>query len=138
MVAYSFKKRFADPIRSGLGNYEHINGMIPRPKRQTIRAIGKRRHARPGETLQLYTAMRTKQCAKIGDARCVSVEPVEIDVREHQLPIRVWGGWLKDGRIHDFARADGFTSGEDMLEFWKKEHGIGNFRGLLIRWEPLQ
>lgn len=74
MVAYSFKKRFVDPIRVGLSSVSL--SFDCQPKRQTIRSIGKRRHARPGETLQLYTAMRTKQCRKIGDARCMGVEGV--------------------------------------------------------------
>ncbi|MEJ0016825.1 MAG: ASCH domain-containing protein [Acetobacteraceae bacterium] len=49
MVAYSFKRDFAAPILAGI-------------KRQTIRA-DRRRHARPGEVLQLYTGMRTKHAA---------------------------------------------------------------------------
>jgi hypothetical protein len=61
MVAYSYKARFVAPIRVGLDLptlAEHLEmggyhpGQIIRPKRQTIRAKGKRRHARPGETLQ--------------------------------------------------------------------------------------
>jgi hypothetical protein len=46
MVAYSFAPQFIDTIRSGT-------------KCQTIRPIGKRRHARTGEPVQLYTGMRT-------------------------------------------------------------------------------
>lgn len=49
MVAYSFQKRFVEPIRSGR-------------KRQTIRA-DRKRHARPGEVLQLYSGMRTNAIA---------------------------------------------------------------------------
>ena len=48
VVALNFKQQFIPPILSGA-------------KRQTIRAIGRRRHAIPGETLQLYTGMRTKR-----------------------------------------------------------------------------
>lgn len=42
MVAYSFQPRFAAPIEQGL-------------KTHTLRAAGKRRHARVGEALQLYS-----------------------------------------------------------------------------------
>lgn len=118
MVAYSFKKRFVAPIRAGLGlimkddkgNWLQCESVIDdgatvshpfdpykdlapeaRPKRQTIRAIGKRRHARPGETLQLYTAMRTKQCEKIGEARCIAVLPIRIVVKERSMPTEVDG-----------------------------------------------
>lgn len=58
MPAYNFQKQFAPLVESG-------------QKRQTIRAIGKRRHARPGESLQLYTGQRTKACRKL-----ISPDPV--------------------------------------------------------------
>lgn len=149
MVAYSFRRRFVDPIRVGLGLSLSVEGFAagmdefgnvskPRPKRQTIRAIGKRRHARPGEVISLFFGLRTSQCFKIADARCVSVDPIEIDVREHTLPIRVFGDWLKGGLGNDFAHADGFEGLGDMHQFWKNEHGIGNFRGVLIKWEPVK
>jgi hypothetical protein len=82
MVAYSFKKQFIAPILSGVFGVAAGLPLPPGenyfPKRQTIRAIGKRRHARPGEMIQLYTAMRTKQCRKLGEARCVSVQTVKL------------------------------------------------------------
>lgn len=131
MVAYGFKKQFVDPIRSGLGYYEHIDGMIPPPKRQTIRAVGKRRHARAGETLQLYTAMRTRQCQLIGEATCVYVVPISIDVLKTKLK---FSDFVIDPEA--FARADGFATAADMHAFWLKEHGAGKFEGFLIRWEP--
>jgi hypothetical protein len=49
VVAYSFRQQFRPPILAGT-------------KRQTIRA-DRKRHARPGEQLQLYTGMRTRQQA---------------------------------------------------------------------------
>lgn len=139
MVAYSFKKQFIEPILAGLGE---IDAGAVRPKRQTIRAFGKRRHARPGEAVQLYTAMRTKQCRKIGDARCVSVEGVLLK----------WSEWpsfctfdIKDGRrigptrpiedMEEFARLDGFPDFAAMKKFWADEHGGATFEGVLIKWE---
>ena len=50
MVAYSFNSRFEVAIREGW-------------KTQTIRA-GRKRHARPGEMLQLFCGMRTAHCRK--------------------------------------------------------------------------
>jgi hypothetical protein len=144
MVAYSFKKRFVDPIKSGLGIYDPILGLQPKivkPKRQTIRAIGKRRHARAGETLQLYTAMRTKQCEKIGEARCTAVYEITIAFAESR------GGTIisLDGfacymgsALEGFAHSDGFDDWKEMRAFWEKEHGIERpFKGVLITWEPL-
>lgn len=140
MVAYSFKKQFIEPIMAGL----EINTPEIRPKLQTIRAMGKRRHARPGEVIHLYTAMRTKQCRKLGDARCVSVEGVLLK----------WSEWpsfctfdLQNGRrigatrpiedMEEFARADGFCDFAQMRKFWAEEHGVATFEGVLIKWEKI-
>lgn len=38
-------------------------------------------------------------------------------------------------QLDDFAQADGFASAEDMHEFWRVEHGLGKFVGVLVRWE---
>ena len=59
MVAYSFKARFAEPILAGT-------------KLHTVRAPRKR-DARPGEELQLYRGMRTRQCALIARKTCAGV-----------------------------------------------------------------
>ena len=128
MVAYSFQRRFAEPILAGA-------------KRQTIRA-DRKRHARPGELVQLYVGMRTKACRKIiPDPVCTAIEPVRLCFSSAgklselpQVGDRLIGprGWAA------FARADGFESMEDMAAFWLAEHGAGavNFEGVLIRWEP--
>lgn len=140
MVAYSFKSRFANPILLGLGekvHHEPGGAHVYMPKQQTIRATGKRRHARPGETLQLYTGMRTRQCRKIGEARCTDVRSIRIIVREEKLTVELDGRWINGRKLKDFARRDGFVDADDMLAFWKDEHGLGEFYGMLIRWEPL-
>lgn len=76
MVAYSFKRRFAEPILAGA-------------KRQTIRA-DRRRHARPGEELQLYTGMRTKSCRLIARRTCVDIQRVILVFRE-PAQVRYYG-----------------------------------------------
>ncbi len=131
MVAYSFKQRFVHPIRVGLSRVS-LSFDCP-PKRQTIRAHGKRRHVREGEMLQLYYAQRTKQCEKIGDAICVSVSDIVIMVRKTSLRISL----VDPVQLDDFAQVDGFDDAVDMHAFWKAEHGLGKFEGVLIRWEPL-
>lgn len=139
MVAYSFRPRFVAPIKVGLGiqvHHEPGDAHVYQPKRQTIRAHGLRRHARPGETLQLYTGMRTRQCMKIGDARCTSVERLVIwtDV----MAIMIGGKLLTARQIVAFARSDGFSSVADMHQFWAANHvGVEKFEGVLIKWEPL-
>jgi hypothetical protein len=147
MVAYSFKRRFVEPIRVGLSRVSLSFDCAP--KRQTIRRIGKRRHARPGETIQLYTAMRTKQCRLIGEARCASFEGVLLkwsewpafclfDIMEHAPK-----EWRRVGALRiiedldQFARDDGFVDFEEMKRFWFDTHGSETFEGVVIKWEPL-
>lgn len=68
MVAYNFQSQFVEAIRNG-------------SKSHTIRRNGKRRHARPGESLQLYSGMRTKACKKIiTDPECVAAIPISIEI----------------------------------------------------------
>ncbi|MCJ2020561.1 hypothetical protein MKK84_24560 [Methylobacterium sp. E-065] len=126
MVAYSFKSRFGAPILAGT-------------KAQTIRAerTGKSRHARPGELVQLYTGMRTRQCQKLGEARCLEVLPVKIDLLLSVLFIGdvCFGG---PKALDEFAQQDGFADWHDLVAFWVAEHpGVDLFEGVLIRWQPL-
>jgi hypothetical protein len=119
MVAYSFQGRFIDPIRAGT-------------KRQTIRAIGKRRHAQPGDTLQLYFAMRTKHCELIARSVCTSVVSIDLG-----LDTRSVSGVRIDG-LDQFAKNDGFEDWAALRRFWAIHHpGVTEFSGLLIRWGDL-
>jgi hypothetical protein len=128
MVAYSFQKRFAEPIQLGT-------------KCQTIRAPRKR-HARPGEELQLYVGMRTKHCRLLGRRVCKSVVPVRLVFSRHGPAelFQVDGQYLSPKAMEIFARQDGFQSLEDMAQFWFASHGEPDrvtipFRGVLIQWE---
>ena len=137
MVAYSFKKRFIEPIRVGLSTIS-LSFDCP-PKRQTIRALGKRRHARRGETLQLYTAMRTRQCRKIGDARCVKTDNITLRIcSDGDLLVTIGGKLMLPADVDGFAQDDGFEGHEDMWLFWRENHpDTEYFNGVLILWEPL-
>lgn len=121
MAAYNFKKRFAAMVERG-------------DKCQTIRAErkdGRRPHA--GETLYLYTGMRTKACRKLHEAACRSVEEIKI----FRKMVVVSGSRLKPEEVASLAKADGFENVEKFFEFFSKEHGLP-FRGLLIKWDPLK
>lgn len=129
MVAYSFKSRFVSPIRLNI-------------KTGTIRADGKRRHARPGEQLQLYCGMRTAACFKIiPDVTCVRVNEICFDLRRPKR-IELWsnGVLLRPGspQADAFARADGFVDFADMLAFWNENHGPKRFDGSHIIWRETQ
>jgi len=135
MVAYSFHKMFAEPVAS-------------LRKRQTIRAE-RRRHARPGEPVQLYTAMRTRQCRKLLDVDpiCLDVAPISlvIDANHEQLLAAVYlrGCPLNNVEIEQLAWDDGFGGALfvdkarlHMGRWWLNAHSAGQFDGVLIRWEP--
>jgi hypothetical protein len=133
MVAYSFNTAFIADIEAGT-------------KRQTIR-LPRKRHARPGEMVQLFTAMRTKHCRKIiPDQICVGVDEVIFDLRG--LPtLQVNGIPVIDDEADAYARGDGFHGfarralGEvkpfdHMSYWWQRVHGRILFSGVAIRWQP--
>jgi hypothetical protein len=113
MVAFNFQRQFVDAIRSGA-------------KTQTIR-----RNARceTGDTLQLYTGQRTKNCVLIGTAVCTICEPIKI--AEDYVSS---GGWrLPSGDAHHIARIDGFASLEAMRDWFRERYGLP-FEGYRVMW----
>lgn len=129
MVAYNFQSQFVDPILSGT-------------KLQTIRQIGKRRHARPGETLQLYTGMRTNRCYRIiTDPVCIAAIPVELRIGRSLLITQITLGesiLTRPADLEAFARNDGFASLQAMSDYWRASYGEPIFTGLLIAWQPTE
>ena len=158
MVAYSFQKRFVGHITAGLEPGPWLPGM----KRHTLRrprADG--RHARPEQPLQLYTAMRTKHCRKIGNAVARVQLPVVLMLRGGRLMIarragpaprshvaqlapivqEILGGLagkIFDGEAMDeFARTDGFADAAAMAAFFDPPERNANLDLVLIGWAPL-
>lgn len=140
MVAYSFKARFVNAIKAGLGRPVN-DPYMPSPKLQTIRAIGKKCHARPSENMQLYHGLRTKLCFQIGIARCTSVSSIRIQVGLGIISVDDYPAIRDPDELAAFAQSDGFASWPDMQSFWQQEHGdiarLGPWTGLLIKWEPI-
>ena len=128
MPAYNFQSRFADAVQFG-------------EKRQTIRAIGKRRHATPGQPIQLYTGMRHKTCRKLidPDPVCTAVHRVRIEKfagKKGEAPffqMYLDGEALFKHEVRELAEKDGFISPEDFFQFFDKTHDMP-FEGVLIRW----
>lgn len=132
MVAYSFKSSFAADIEARL-------------KRQTIR-LPRRRHARPGEDIQLFVDMRTRKCRKIiPDPKCIGVDQLVLDLREGRLSHLEVNGVAIDLASEDadaFASADGFSRPpadlrpiEFFARWWVITHRAALFEDLvLIRW----
>lgn len=124
MVAYSFHPQFISPILSGI-------------KAGTVRATGKRRHAQSGETLQLYTGMRTRQCRLIAEAQCQAAVPIRLtfSVDGRHDVVKAGRALFHGYSLDVFAVGDGFTSWPALRAFWREHHpGIDRFEGIWIRW----
>lgn len=126
MVAYNFQQGFAPRILDG-------------SKVQTCRLVGKRRHARQGEELQLYTGLRTVSTRLLGRARCESTA-------SFRLGLAGPGSLFLDGfpvrgdELTEFAIRDGFDSWSQMLEWMCFTHGEKSEQllGIVIRWGALR
>lgn len=125
MVAINFQARFADDVEYGA-------------KCQTIRAKAR---CKPGDSLQLYTGMRTKECRKLRDATCQSVTPIRICSTEMFIDgRRLYAGNALRGDVedhdNDFAKKDGFSGFMEMADWFAQTHGPLPFDGFLIKWRP--
>lgn len=121
MVAYNFRPEYEPRIQDG-------------SKRSTIRPRGKRRHARIGESLQLYVGMRTDACRKIRDAVCAHRSEVTIRrLANGRLSLKVGGIALAGEQLERFVRRDGFDDCEAFLRFFERRYGLP-FVGEYIEW----
>ncbi len=134
MPSFNFQARFADAVESGT-------------KTQTIRAMRKDgRDAKVGQTLYLFTGMRTKQCRKLGEGICTSVRRLTLTVRHpatrnvnFTLSDPFWLGSSRSGgrdqaRFTRLAHRDGFETADEMAAWFEKAHGLP-FTGQLYSWE---
>lgn len=116
----NFKSQFADRVEVG-------------DKRHTIRrwrTDGKR--MRPGDTLKLYTGLRTRNARLLRIATVESVASVRMDCAENVIVID--GDRLDAERAGAFARADGFTCVSEMLRWFKDQYMSSDFDGYYVRW----
>jgi len=117
MPAYNFKKEFADKIRRG-------------EKHQTIRRVRKRK-TKIGDTLYLYTGMRTKTCELIHNEKCKYIQRIIIE----NGCIKTLRRTMIVGTIEaeKFARLDGFDSALQMIFWFRETYGLP-FHGEIIYW----
>ena len=127
MVAYSFKGRFEPRIQA-------------RTKQQTIRAVGRKRHTRPGERMTLTTGDRFHP-RLIGEAVCQSVVPIQMDLAVGSVMLDT--AFAHPPRLitavadlDAFAVLDGFHDWADLVAIWKQTHPTAHhsFAGLCISW----
>jgi len=124
MPALGFKKHLAPLVES-------------RVKRQTIRQVW-RNPIKAGDTLYLYTGLRTKQCRKLGESICTSVREIQIQPPGGLIVgegIYLYGkGKLSLSESLELAAKDGFKNIHDFISFFRDQYGLP-FEGVLIEWE---
>ena len=134
MPLLGFDSRFSEAIENGSAATLKRPQPHPevRPKRQTIRARRADGHdPKPGDTLYLYTGLRTKSVRKLGEVRCRTVERLRIG-RDGRRVDRA-GCRLDRAKLSRLARADGFEDADEFIAFFESRHGLP-FDGYLIRW----
>lgn len=119
MPAYNFKERFARKVQSG-------------EKLHTIRATRKDGH-RPivGQPMHAYSGLRTKKTKLLLLSTISKVDRIKINV-DGSIVVEARGRLTVD-EAHALAMADGFTSANELYEFFKETHGLP-FEGDLIHW----
>ena len=115
MPSINFKQQFVAAIEQGR-------------KRQTIRKLRKRPFE-SGDTLYLFTLMRTANCRRIGQFTCIRVRNIRIE----SMQIFVENEPLNDRQISELARADGFANSAEMMQFFATQHKLP-FVGQIIYW----
>lgn len=124
MPALNFQARFKESVRSG-------------SKRQTIRARGKRSPPKVGDTLYLYSGLRTKNVSHLGEVTCRRVSQLSISVRNRtvqaiNLEANMWVTMTAD-EVEKLAQADGFSGADEFFAWVQENHG-STLSGFLIEW----
>jgi hypothetical protein len=123
MIAINFKAKFADLVATG-------------KKTQTIRRTNR---FKVGDTLQLYTGQRTKECCKLGEAVVTRIS--RVNIHEESICTAIlgdtidWGGNISTKTLDYFAQEDGFKDFEEMKAFFVAQYGDLPFEGYLIQWK---
>lgn len=135
-----FQKQFVADVLSG-------------KKKQTMRDLRKRPF-RPGDDLQMYHGLRTKQCQKLGDSVCTVTKEIVVRSMESTVNKGSWPMWkssiytnhnyLNDNNLNlklclydAFARADGFRDFNNMCDWIFKTHPkCRHDEGKGFTWEP--
>lgn len=122
MGLYNFKERFAPRIIDG-------------SKTHTIRPM-RAVADKPGNTLHLYTGLRTKKARLLMRTPCVKIEAIEIRHGifgdENHASVVIDGVNLDRGEREAFAIRDGFESFEDFMGFWADRLP---FKGQIVHWK---
>jgi hypothetical protein len=118
-ISLSFKAQFAPLVESG-------------EKRQTIR-LQTTRKAYPTDTLYLFTGMRTKNCRRLANVKCLLAEDLEIDTRREMIISKEKRPFGKKFAL-EIAQLDGFEDLTSFFDFFRQQYGDGIHAMRLYRW----
>lgn len=120
-----FKKRFVEPINKGT----KIHTFRGEPKRMP----------KPGETLHMYTGLRTKHCELIGkDKTLKSKQKLLIFFEADKPEIFVDGKRLWWYEREEMYVNDGFADEADFIAYWNPEREEKQFEGIIFHWTDLK
>lgn len=128
-MMYAFMPQFVPLIEDGR-------------KKQTIRVIGKRRHAYVGEMLQLYKNSRQPDMAKIiPDQECTASDPLLLAIEDRFGSVAAWLNDVLVDPMGEFAIADGFLPRDNlgpvsrMWQHFYRQLDAGDHKCQLIKWD---
>ncbi len=117
MPAINFAPQFSEAILDGT-------------KKQTIRPP--RKHPiKPGDTLYLYTGLRTHNPRKLAAQTCTTTQPIQILPSSYRIYLS--NRLLSLQAAKRLATRDGFKTLTDFYAWFRTKYGT-NFRGVLICW----
>lgn len=117
MPFYNFMARFETAVETG-------------QKLCTIREQRKR-PTRRGDTLYLYTGLRTKRARLLRTAVCARVRPILITEDMVMLDGRI----LSDDDLDELVHMAGFEDVEEFRAYMTTRYGVPTFRLELIEWD---
>jgi hypothetical protein len=112
---------------------DFIDAVANGSKHFTIRQLRKK-PIKKGETLQLYTGLRTKQARKLKDTVCKNIWDIKIENKKNEFFFWLDNKQLSLTRVNDISNKIGFDSVEEWLEYFKVKYKFP-FKGQLIEWE---
>jgi hypothetical protein len=118
MTTFNFQPQFVVKIKSG-------------EKQSTIRST---KRCDVGDTMQLYTGLRTKKCKKLMDVTCIGVAPILVSAKS------VWKLGKTEGNVKPSVASlheqEGFINAQAMVDFFREEYGLP-YRGWIHAWRRL-
>ncbi|HEY6976677.1 MAG TPA: hypothetical protein VH396_10340 [Chitinophagaceae bacterium] len=112
---------------------DFVNAVADGSKHFTIRQLRKN-PVKKGETLQLYTGLRTKQARKLREAVCKNVGDIKIENTKKEFLFWLDNKQLSLAQVKDISNKIGFDSVDEWIEYFKKKYKFP-FKGQLIEWE---